>query len=110
MPFKVKLQRQSDLLDAWLNVGDDGVQEPTERLRALSTNLIDHVHSWNEAELRIKFIGPLLSLVNFDQEAYQSFFERVLSAPYQNDTISGDVDFFGGKGDACAGTALFLPT
>jgi len=91
--FHLQLQRQSEVLDAWLQAPVDSLATPTATLEALRNHLIDHVYSWNETELKIKFIGPLLSLVNFDEEKYQSFFERPIVAPYHNDTLSGDVDF-----------------
>lgn len=91
--FHLQLQRKSEVLDAWLQSSADSLATPTTTLEALRNQLIDHVYSWNETELKIKFIGPLLSLVNFDEEKYQSFFERTIVAPCQNDTLSGDVDF-----------------
>lgn len=91
--FHLQLQRKSEVLDAWLQSPANALATPTTTLEALRNHLIDHVYSWNETELKIKFIGPLLSLVNFDEEKYQSFFERTIVAPYQNDTLSGDVDF-----------------
>lgn len=91
--FHLQLQRKSELLDAWLQSPIDSLSIPTATLETLRNHLIDHVYSWNETELKIKFIGPLLSLVNFDEEKYQSFFERTIVAPYQNDTLAGDVDF-----------------
>ena len=55
-------------------------------------------YDWNEHELQVKFIAQLLDMVDFDQTDYQSFFERVISAPYKEDSISGDVDFIVAKG------------
>ena len=91
--FQVKLQQKSDLLDDWINATDDLIEEPTSSLKNLQARLITRVYDWNETELKIRFIGPLLDLVNFDHTAYQSFFERHLSAPYKNEKLSGDVDF-----------------
>jgi len=98
--FSIVLQEQNKPLDDWLSfhTEDNSIQTPTELLNDLRRNLTTHVHSWNEAELRIKFIAPLLQLINFDNKYYQSFFERVLSVPYKNETLSGDVDFLVARG------------
>lgn len=96
--FQVKLQQKSSLLDNWINPTDDTTQELTADLKKLQTRLIDHVYDWNETELKIWFIGPLIGLVDFDQDEYQPFFERTLSVPYKNEKLSGEVDFLVAKG------------
>lgn len=96
--FQVKLQRQSELLNAWINYTRDTITEPTDVLRRLEVRLLEHVYDWNEDELKFKFIGPLIDLVDFDQKHYQTFLERIISAPYKNDTLSGNVDFIVAKG------------
>lgn len=96
--FHVKLQQEYHLLNTWLDCNDDAAQMPIDVLKHLQTRLVKHVYDWNEQELKIRFIGPLLDLVDFDQAHYQPFFERVISAPYKNETLSGDVDFLVAKG------------
>jgi len=91
-------QQKSSLLDNWINPTDDTTQELTADLKKLQTRLIDHVYDWNETELKIWFIGPLIGLVDFDQDEYQPFFERTLSVPYKNEKLSGEVDFLVAKG------------
>ncbi|MEM7535960.1 MAG: hypothetical protein AAF639_27515 [Chloroflexota bacterium] len=90
--FQVKLQRKSNLLDDWISPTDDCIQELTAPLKSLQSRLIEDVYDWNEAELKIKFIGPLLDLIDFDSTTYKSFFERHLSVPYKDKKLSGDVD------------------
>ncbi|MEM7532852.1 MAG: hypothetical protein AAF639_11795 [Chloroflexota bacterium] len=90
--FQLKLHKQHASLDNWLNHSSQSLPERTEWLNWLQTRLIDRVYDWNEFELKMKFIGPILDFVNFDQEHYQSFLERTLSAPYK-DGLSGEVDF-----------------
>ena len=47
-----------------------------EQVLELCDRLRRHVLDWNEEELKIYFIGPLLNLVDYLHEAYQAFFER----------------------------------
>ena len=100
--FQVKQQYDYRLLNAWLDPGDktlaDTIQSPIDSLNALQMRLVKHVYDWNEQELKIQFIGPLLNLVDFDQAHYQPFFERVISVPYKNEKLSGDVDFLVANG------------
>lgn len=96
--FQVEQQKSSNPLQAWLDHDEALSQTEAETLLELQSNLIDHVYDWNEHELQFKFIAQLLLLVKFDQKEYQSFLERIISAPYKNDTISGDVDFIVAQG------------
>lgn len=52
--------------------------------------LLDNVDSWNEQELALNFIGPVISIVGFGKEEYfNSFAERSFSA------IIGDIELLG---------------
>ena len=64
-----------------------------QQLTQLSEKLLDHVWDWNEEELKVYFIIPLLNLVNFEQENVQPFLSRELSMTYQDEKIAGVVDF-----------------
>jgi len=96
--FQVEQQKSSQLLQDWLDHEETISQGEVETLLELQSNLIEHVYNWNEYELQFKFIAQLLLLVKFDQKEYQSFMERVISAPYKDNTISGDIDFMVARG------------
>ena len=91
--FGVVQIKQSNLLKEWLTVRGQISTEDEKRLKELSESLQDHVHDWNEAELKLKFVAPLLFMVKFDHEKYQSFVEREISVSFENETLSGVVDF-----------------
>ncbi|MDW8334208.1 MAG: hypothetical protein RMM53_08345 [Bacteroidia bacterium] len=61
-----------------------------ERLRE---TLFRFRNLWNEDELKIKFIAPLLYLVQFDGKEYHSFAGRVLSAVVDGVRLTGKPDF-----------------
>ncbi len=91
-----QLQEQSKgyaLLVDWITDLEPPVTDINAKLESLKNELIEHIYSWNEQELRIKFIAMLLALVKFDAVGYQSFFEREISALYKGQTLSGWVDF-----------------
>jgi hypothetical protein len=47
---------------------------------------------WNEQELQIYFIGPLLLAVNFQEYGCTSFFQRKLSVNIHGEKLGGTVD------------------
>lgn len=106
--FRITLKKQSNILEQWLTVRSSPSGESAEQLDRLREKLTDHVWDWNELELTVKFIGPLLSMVNFDQENYQSFMHRDISVSYEEDTLGGTVDFVVAKGKRSPKKPFFL--
>nr|VFJ67945.1 MAG: hypothetical protein BECKDK2373C_GA0170839_11736 [Candidatus Kentron sp. DK] len=53
----------------------------------------EHVWDWNEEELKVYFIVPLLNVVDFEQGRYKPFLSRELSLVYGEEKVSGYVDF-----------------
>ena len=66
-----------------------------EELRLL---LKANVDLWNEAELKIKFLGPFLNLVKYDTKQYRAFMERSFTLTKGEESASGTVDFLIAKG------------
>ncbi len=96
--FQINPIEESVVLKEWLTPGCDVSSEEQRQLNELCHKLRLDVWDWNEFELEIKFIGPLVSLVDFDQQHYKSFWERHLSVAYNNETLSGKVDFIVAQG------------
>jgi hypothetical protein len=67
----------------------------SQKLFALQQYAIDFFDTWNETELREKFVIKLLDSVNFDEIKHQfnSFAERYLSATIGKHTLYGFVDW-----------------
>jgi len=63
-----------------------------EKLEFLRARSEEEGYSWNELELIVYFISPLLDLIDFRGATYKAFFTRTISAPYGDDTLSGIVD------------------
>lgn len=60
--------------------------------------LVEGVHHWNEYELEILFISPLLNLIKFNEINVKSFIERSISAEVQGVAVHGEVDWIIAKG------------
>jgi hypothetical protein len=86
-------------LDNWLEAKNC---EPNE----LETTLLNHyrklllkeVKNWNEDELKLFFIGPILGLVDFNTGNFKPFTQRTLTIQKGDISASGKVDFMLAKG------------
>lgn len=96
--FGIRPTSKSQLLDEWLGINPSPSEVEQQVLTNLQRRLAEGSYAWNEQELIAKFIAPLLSLVDFQQEKYCDFLNRELSVPYKNDTLKGDVDFVVAQG------------
>jgi len=96
--FALNPCKQLKPLNQWIDAIAALAPDEEEIVNQLREKLLDHVWDWNESELKGKFIFPLLSAVNFDEELYQSFIEREISVAIDNDSLSGMVDFFVASG------------
>ncbi|MCP4345950.1 MAG: hypothetical protein GY795_10550 [Desulfobacterales bacterium] len=96
--FHVVSAQENKLLADWLDVSSDLSREQEKQLDRLCKKLRSRVWDWNEEELKVGFIGLLLDMVDFDQEDYRSFMEREISAVYEDEKLSGTVDFLVAQG------------
>ncbi|MCU0426050.1 MAG: hypothetical protein MUF71_10540 [Candidatus Kapabacteria bacterium] len=98
--FHLTEQRQHPKLLAWLESAPKLTPEEIVAIEPYRALLEENAYFWNEEELKIRCIGPLLEQVKFDNHRYKSFFERSLKAMVNGETLSGIVDFMvaSGKG------------
>lgn len=78
--------------DAWIGSQVESSQEVDGRLEVLRSELLRFASIWNETELMSRFIGPLLSLVQFWGADYNLFHGRQLSLMHEDRRASGAVD------------------
>lgn len=94
--FQLKIELSSNLLDEWFGRANqmEISESELEVINRLQAKLKIYVNGWNEDELKIKFIGPLIELVNFDNHILEvaSFTERPLGVKIKNAEIKGIVD------------------
>jgi hypothetical protein len=90
--------RQMSLLDNWLESTTTLNENETNLVEYLRNKLLDNADFWNEDELKLQFIAPLLLVVNFDMPNYKVFSQRPLSATINGIEIGGRVDFMLAKG------------
>jgi len=54
--------------------------------------LASQAHDWNESELAVRFIGPLMALVNYGAEKFDFFTQRSFSGKIGDIELSGKPD------------------
>lgn len=91
--FGIQLWKKAPPLSAWLESRFDLSSDEERVLMYLQDRLRDKVQFWNEAALRFYFIGPLISLVNYDTDHYNSFLEQRMTAQVNGEKVEGNVDF-----------------
>lgn len=80
-------------LQNWLAVQYDTTPLEKAIIETYQANLMENVDAWNEQELALNFIGPIIALAGFGREKYfNAFSERVLTTTFENMEISGKVD------------------
>ncbi len=100
--------RTSALLQEWLQAQSSPTKAVEERILFLREYLIDNVEFWNEDELKFKFLGPFMQIVNFDDDQrFRAFTQRKLQAVVQ--TAKGETIRIGGTVDFMIATGRVEP-
>jgi hypothetical protein len=96
--FGLKRIYDHDILLEWLEKSveiDD--YEKTTLMRWRKT-LLKYVDYWNEEEVKLKFIGNIISLIDYDTDSISAFADRYLEGVVDGETLSGKPDFVVAKG------------
>ncbi len=91
--FHLELHQHHEHLKTWMTSQLIPSEKEESQLTQLREKLLAHVWDWNEEELKVYFIIPLLNIINFEQEHFQPFLARELSMTYNDEKVSGVVDF-----------------
>jgi hypothetical protein len=77
-------------------------------LLRLQARLIRMADAWNEFDMSIIFIAPVLELIDLQQDTYRTFFNHALSTTINNKEIKGRVDAMLAKGRQIAKSPIFF--
>jgi len=80
------------LLDDWLLAKKELTEIESVILAKLKIKIKKYIKTWNEDELKLQFIAPLLMLIDFNSDHYKSFSQRTMSAKIKDIEVSGKVD------------------
>jgi transcriptional antiterminator len=91
--YQLKTVFKSKALDNWLSASYELNKFQLEWIERLSTNYKREGDSWNEEELKVRFIALILEIVNIDEEGkIKTFLERSITTEVGNFLISVNVD------------------
>jgi len=99
--FNITKVKELVPMSEWENCSLVNLEAPeTKVLEKLRTLLEKHYQDWNEEELKLNFIAPLLTLIDYYENdyEYQPFAERTLKAEIGEWELSGTVDWVLAKG------------
>ena len=106
--FGLKRHYEFEALDTLLNDLPTLTKEDEKTLEKLRQKLVLFVDSWSEEDLKINFIGQVLSVIDFQQPTYRAFFDCYLKTSLKGETISGKVDCVVAKGSQIPEMPLFF--
>lgn len=96
--FNLTEKKESLLLSEWLHASFNADEYTVHQLNKLKNHLADKAKIWNEDELKMFFIGPLIEEANLTSKEFQPFTQRLFSAIVEGEEIGGRVDFLIAKG------------
>ena len=107
--FGIEQTEQSITLDDWLKKAKKTTVSQGERrmIEHFQSLLTRNLLGWNEQELALNFIGPILSLVLFSTKKYNLFAERPLEATLKD--INGEDVVLAGKPDSIVASGFRTP-
>lgn len=86
------------LLSEWILARINPEFEYKKLLSKYSYDLLKKASIWNEDELKMFFIGPLIELADLATPIFQPFTQRSFSFVYREEEIGGRIDFMISKG------------
>lgn len=106
--FGLQAIRSSTVLDDWLQSEIDISEKEVMILEEYQERLLLNRNTWNEQELAMSFIGPVLSLVNFTEPyRFNLFSQRRIKANVPS--LQGSDIELGGEPDGLIATGYFDP-
>lgn len=90
--FGLKRIKNYEILESWLHNSVELTDFEKTTLNILQDNLRDYIDYWNEEEVKLKFIGNIISLVNFDTETISAFANREISGKVDEEELLGKPD------------------
>jgi len=99
--FNLKYVKEEDnvLLNSWLDATSTFADYETIILEKLREEAKIKISSWNEEELKMKYLSFIVSFANYNEdEEYNVYFERPIVAEVEGHKINVIVDFMIAKG------------
>lgn len=96
--FGIERNDELQLLQEWINISPIISDEDRPILIRLKKHLFKQILNWNEDELKMFFIGPLIEFADLETKNFKPFTQRMLNATISGIEVNGKVDFMIAKG------------
>ncbi|MGB0931052.1 MAG: hypothetical protein ACPGVB_09770 [Chitinophagales bacterium] len=95
LTFGLRPQKSCEHLEKWLCITHEFTDFEQAYIEKFLLKIQGFINTWNEAELRAKFIDPLTAMVDYDSLPYflNAFSERPLQTTLANVTLKGKIDW-----------------
>ena len=91
--FGLRSVESNSLFDQWIATNHLAIPDELDSfLEKLRSNLKFKQYAWNEDEIKMGFIGPLLGSISFGDRSYGLFHQRELSLEHEGQSCKGTVD------------------
>ena len=87
-----------DYLTSFLSVEPNVNESERVILEGFQKLLFRMAEAWNEFDMSIAFIGPILGMIDLQKENYRTFFNHTLKANFNGKEITGRIDCMLAKG------------
>jgi hypothetical protein len=99
---------EHDRLEEWLSATEQFPPDEQKRLNDLRQYAFENIDYWNEEDLKVKFLGAIIAFAAFDTPRYKGFLERSISASFNDETLTGIVDFMVATGKSSPKQPFFF--
>lgn len=96
--FNIKQVDRLALLDEWLSCQVSINEHEQYLIDDLKKKIKKRILAWNEDELKMFFIGPIIQIAHLETDDFKPFTQRLLSATINEVEVNGRVDFMIAKG------------
>ena len=98
--FNIRQKREKDIFDSWFNNNISLDKKEEDFLTKLIEKEEFYIDSYNEEDLKMNFLSPILNLVNFKiyEKDIKTFYEASLTYKTDKFILSGTTDFLVSKG------------
>lgn len=104
LTFGIEQVFEHPVLSDWLATREVPSEEHSRTIEHLRNKLSRSINTYNEEELKVFFIGPLFSLISFEEHGMRPFMDRPFSFEYGQDeagnslVAAGRIDWLLAKG------------
>lgn len=105
--FGIEQTLHSDTLNYWFNYQIAITESEKENLLEQQEVLVFNILGWNEQELALNFIGPVVAMLRFKSKKFNLFAERVIEATLK--AVDGSDLMLNGKPDGIIASGFREP-